>query len=190
MTIVVLGWGSLCWDPRDLPIIGSWHADGPLLPVEFARVSKDRRLTLVLRKRTKRVKVLWAEMNTATIDKAIDGLKIREETPNKDNLGWVDLHNPLNNNCKTFRTALTVTKRWARRKHLDAVVWTDLPSNFREKTGMDFTEDNVVAYLQSLDRGESQKAEEYVRKAPRQIKTKMRDVFEERLGWRHRGEGL
>lgn len=190
MTIVVLGWGSLCWDPRELPIRGGWHTDGPLLPVEFARVSKDRRLTLVLRKRAKRIQVLWTEMNTATIDEAIDGLRMREETPNRNDVGWVDLHNSRNNNCKAFRTALNVITKWARQKHFDAVVWTDLPTNFRKKTKKRFNEDNVITYLQNLDSIASKKAEQYVRKAPRQISTKMRGIIEEKLDWTHSDAGL
>jgi hypothetical protein len=48
MKIAVLGWGSLIWQPRELRIsLPIWKTDGPELPVEFARVSMDGRLTLV-----------------------------------------------------------------------------------------------------------------------------------------------
>ena len=48
MKIAILGWGSLVWNPRNLSIINSaWHPDGVLLPIEFARISRDGRLTLV-----------------------------------------------------------------------------------------------------------------------------------------------
>ncbi len=80
MTIVVLGWGSLCWDPRKLRIADGWHDDGPHLPVEFARMSSDGRLTLVLFERAEQqnVQVLWAKMNTTTLNEAIDSLRERE----------------------------------------------------------------------------------------------------------------
>ena len=37
--IAVVGWGSLIWDPRQLPVRSSWQPDGPELPVEFAYLS-------------------------------------------------------------------------------------------------------------------------------------------------------
>ena len=44
MKIAILGWGSLVWDSRQLPHSGEWHTGGPVLPIEFSRVSKDGRL--------------------------------------------------------------------------------------------------------------------------------------------------
>lgn len=50
MSIIVLGWGSLVWDPNGLPIEhtnpveGAWSPDGPHLPVEFARHSSGSRI--------------------------------------------------------------------------------------------------------------------------------------------------
>lgn len=48
MRIVIPGWGSLIWNPGNLAMTGEWQPDGPMLPVEFARVSTDGRLTLVI----------------------------------------------------------------------------------------------------------------------------------------------
>ena len=48
MKIVILGWGSLVWDPRQLPLKTAWKLHGPKLPIEFSRVSRDARLTLVI----------------------------------------------------------------------------------------------------------------------------------------------
>jgi hypothetical protein len=124
-------------------------------------------------------------MNTVTISEAIGDLKKREETPNEKNIGWIDLHKQKNNNCNTFRTALGIIKKWALTKHFDAVVWTDLPTNFRERTGKEFNKNNVITYLSNLDNGSRQKAEEYIRRAPREIRTRMRSTIEDQLGWTH-----
>ena len=45
---VVLAWGSLVWDPRDLQTAAKFTANGPLLPIEFCRISDDGRLTLAI----------------------------------------------------------------------------------------------------------------------------------------------
>ena len=46
--IACIAWGSLVWDPRELPVTAVWRRDGPALPIEFARCSVDRRITLVI----------------------------------------------------------------------------------------------------------------------------------------------
>ena len=192
MRIVVLGWGSLCWERRRLRIRGDWHSDGPRLPIEFARVSKSRQgaLTLVLLPRSRRVQVLWADMSLTSVDEAIENLVQQEQVPNSESIGCVDLYEPNNNNCQTLRSALPVIKKWAKRKQFDAVIWTDLPTNFLERTGTKFNADNVVAYLASLDNDGGVRAEEYVRRAPHQIRTRMRNTIENRLGWKQLSDNI
>jgi hypothetical protein len=41
MRIAILGWGSLIWDPRDLPISGPWQCGGSVIPIEFSRISEN-----------------------------------------------------------------------------------------------------------------------------------------------------
>ncbi len=180
MRIVVLGWGSLYWDPRELRMSDGWHTDGPLLPVEFARISNQGRLTLVLSPKSQSIKVLWAEMNTMTVQQAIENLRQRERV-SKNDIGCLDVRDLRNNHSDVIPEVLAVTKEWAESKNIEAVIWTDLPPNFSEVTGMDYSEDNVITYLRNLSDGRD--AQEYVRKAPPQVRTRMRKVIEERLGW-------
>jgi len=60
MKIAYIGWGSLIWKQGSLKLRGIWQSDGPYLPVEFARVSQDGRLTLVLCRGVSSVQTLWA----------------------------------------------------------------------------------------------------------------------------------
>jgi hypothetical protein len=48
MRIAIFAWGSLIWNRRELAIMEDFKPGGPLLPVEFCRVSGGGRLTLVV----------------------------------------------------------------------------------------------------------------------------------------------
>lgn len=181
MRIVVLGWGSLIWDPRELNIIGDWHKDGPQLSVEFARVSRGGRLTLVLFPGARKVQVLWANMATDKLGDAIQNLGCREGTA-IDNIGYVVLGSE---ECRSsvIPSIAEDVKQWAGKKDIQAVVWTDLQPNFEQKTNEPFIEENVIEYLKNLDVSAKKQAEEYIRKAPSQIKTNIRSTIERELGW-------
>jgi len=69
------------------------------------------------------------------------------------------------------------------KKKLDAVIWTDFSSNFEDVRKMMLNEDNAIAYLKSLTGESLIRAEEYIRRAPSQIKTRIRTRIEEELGW-------
>src|SRR2546427_12261714 len=79
MKIAYLGWGSLVWDPRSLHIRSGWFPDGPLLPIEFARESKDKRVTLVITPGSALVRSLWALSSLDSLDAAKADLALRED---------------------------------------------------------------------------------------------------------------
>jgi hypothetical protein len=72
-------------------------------------------------------------------------------------------------------------RSWATKKKLDAVVWTDLPLNFKEEKRKELNENNVIEYLKSLQGKSQQEAIEYIEKAPPQIITRIRPKIEEAL---------
>ena len=81
MTIAIIGWGSLIWDPRDLPREGIWQDDGPELPIEFSRISVDARLTLVIDPADgSPVKTRYVLSPRTSLDDAIEDLRSREGT--------------------------------------------------------------------------------------------------------------
>jgi len=181
MRIAVLGWGSLIWCPRDLRIKGQWYEDGPLLPIEFARVSKDERLTLVLFPGANNQKTLWAYSFCEDLDEAIENLREREET-NQMKIGFVSIPGSRSR-CQAVPQVHGRIRKWVEEKGLDAVVWTDLSANFKKEAKMDFSEDNVITYLRRLKGKELEEAEKYVRRVPEQVKTNIRRRIEKELGW-------
>jgi len=71
---------------------------------------------------------------------------------------------------------------WCKKQKLDAVVWTGLTAKFRNRNQKP-TEDQVIDYLHGTKGEARTKAEEYVRKAPTQIRTPYRKRIETELGW-------
>jgi hypothetical protein len=80
MKVACIGWGSLVWSPGVLRCKGEWQLDGPCLPLEFARTSKDWRLTLVLTDGAAPVPTLWTELDYADPESAKAALQGREAT--------------------------------------------------------------------------------------------------------------
>jgi hypothetical protein len=121
MKIACLGWGSLIWDPKELPVSGTWQKGGPMVPVEFLRQSGIGRITLVLDEDGTLVPSLWACLQSDNIDSAIAALKKREEIGYRDvikSIGrWVGNSPP---------PLIPGLADWAGKQCVDAVVWTAL----------------------------------------------------------------
>jgi hypothetical protein len=178
--IACIGWGSLIWDIRNLDVDANWRADGPLLPVEFARQSSDGRITLVLVQGFAPVPTLWSGFNSHDLAKARESLRQREgvfrSRADYFITCWRRGENPVSEPDATI-------SRWAAGTDLEAAVWTNLPPKFAGTDGRIPTEAEVVAYLQALEGETRAAAEQYVRRAPRQIATAYRPAIERALGW-------
>lgn len=179
MTIACLGWGSLIWNVDNLPIRGDWQADGPSLPIEYVRKSNDGRITLVIAEAAEPVVVLWAALESPSVEHARLALAEREGVSPKNAQKRIGGWSPGSRESFTGSPAIA---EWAESKQLSGVVWTALGSKFPGVDGAP-TCDQVLDYLSNLDAKTEKLAEEYIRRTPAQIRTAYRIRIEEELGW-------
>lgn len=181
MRIVVLGWGSLLWEEGHE--FDNWHDpwqyDGPNLRIEFCRISTSRQgaLTLVIdAERGFPVVVAWCLSKREKVEDAVADLRSREGTVN-ENIGHIRLgQKPASTDSRSAEDPIVA---WAREKKLDAVVWTALKGNFKEKVGSTFSVDAVVAYVKTLGPAGKAKAAEYVWRAPEFVQTPVRTALQQ-----------
>ncbi len=179
MKIAVIGWGSLIWDPGALNIAPGWNEDGPLLPIEFARFSSGKRLTLVLVEGSPLQPTLWARSQKGSLAEAARDLQAREGTLLQD-IGTCSARERPSSKLQFHR----VVQEWLGPKGLDGAVWTALGPKSPEGKSFLISEDERLAWLAKLiEGGESDAAREYIELAPSQVRTPLRDRIRRELGW-------
>jgi hypothetical protein len=178
--IACLGWGSLIWDPRKLPIDGNWHADGPQLSVEFTRVSRDGRLTLVVTPGALPVTIFWSHLLVPSLDDGIEALAEREGIPSASISNSIGVWSAVR--CSRHAQTATVGE-WARVRGLTAVVWTALMPGREGSRGTPLTCQQALDHLRRLEGINRARAEEYVRRVPAEVRTPYRAAIERELGW-------
>lgn len=174
-TIACLGWGSLIWRLDGLPIRRHWFEDGPLLPVEFARRSQDGSITLVITPGARPSRSLWAVMDTDELEIAKEDLRLRERTDKERIDSWSLGEKP--------QDKIPSLGKWAESQSVEHVIWTGLPPKFKGQDDRIPSAEEVVSYFRTLNGSVRDKAEAYVRQAPRQIDTDYRRRIEAELGW-------
>ena len=190
--IGIIGWGSLLWDPRDLKIskikIGNcsqdiWHG-GPYLPIEFARVSNDGRLTLVIDEgintdiQSSKSQTWIAESLLSSVEDARFDLSIRE--------GGEGV--PTGHAGITSRNEFGINmliKEWLdgpeNTEKFTDLIWTNLEPKSNEP-GEKWEYGDRCKYIQS--NMENKKLIEYLKKAPPTVRTPIRDYAEKEFGWK------
>ena len=170
----------MIWKPENLAydIESKWSPDGPFLPIEYSRISVDGRLTLVISDVVNEVKTLFAISNFDTLDQAILNLAIRKGS-NTSTIGFF-IKNSSQISPNNFKYRNNIENWLKQNDNVDALIWTNLPENWKSKT----TYQDRVEYLLSLTENTNMKAEEYIRKTPKQINTVLRSEIEKRLNWK------
>ena len=183
MKIAVLGWGSLIWKPEGLQTNGSFLNDGPTLPIEFCRISQDGRLTLVIDGTYGAPCVTYhAQSSFDALDPAIENLRVREGMGTAERVGFVNfITHEENQTIKSKQSGpIRAISTWAQGRDYDAVIWTALGIKFKETTGVSFSVDAALSYLEGLAAEEQTMALAYMRRAPPEVRTPVRTAVERR----------
>lgn len=176
MKIAIIAWGSLIWNAETLDYdreLG-WSSSGPILPVEFARISKNGRLTLVITENGTLVQTFYAISSYADLRSAVANIKDREGTIEKYIGCFIKSDNTVF--PKDFPYAENISK-WSRNLEIDAVIWTNLPEKWQDVT------DDRIDYLKNLPAEKKADAKKYIINTPKEITTKLRSEIEKKLEW-------
>ena len=185
----ILGWGSLIWNPKDLNYneeLG-WIYDGPTLPIEFARISNDGRLTLVITENGSLNKTFYTLANSnLSFEETFENLRIREGKCKRQDIGFYKAEtDEFHSNDFKYEEEI---RNWAKEKKIKNIIWTDLPEKWSYQNENDETvnvnPNERIEYLKNLTSEKKELAEKYIRKTPPEIKTNFRKVIEEQLNWK------
>ena len=190
MKIAIVAWGSLVWDPRELRTAAKFAADGPLLPIEFCRISNDARLTLTVDETFGAVcKAYSAPSGLDNLNAAIENLQARERMTNARAVGFVEMASGKQSDfaMESHPQVVATIGAWAELAGYDAAIWTALKSNFGDsgKGGEPFSLTAAIRYLETLEGDDPEKfarALAYIRKAPPEVETPVREEVAKR--WR------
>ena len=194
MKIAVLAWGSLVWDQGQLEVGSPFAPDGPHLPIEFCRVSGQnaapRRLTLVIDEAIGADCLTYsAQSGLDNLDLALTNLWMREGSEGEKHpkkirksgrVAFVDLTTGTESETAVLLhpAAVQTIRAWAKAKTYDAVIWTALGSNFGEPAtaGKAFSVEAAVRFLEGRSDDQREVALTYIRNAPPEVKTPVRDA--------------
>ena len=177
MTIAILAWGSLVWNPGSLQIVDGWRPGGPPLPIEFSRISDNGRLTLVIDEACGvPVPTRFALSRFDNAEEAVADLQRRESAPTPHGVGIVDFKGALTSERarKNHPRAVEAIRLWAQPLGLDTVLWTAIGPRFAERTGSAFSVEAAMRYLGALPDPTRRMALEYIHNAPADVVTPVR----------------
>lgn len=180
MKIALIGWGYLIWDRRSLDVVREWRADGPLLPIEFARFALPPRLLPVLVAGAPLQPTFWTLSRKSSVLAAAADLAVREGVGTHDVGSW--------SRAEAMRPSVgfeAVISRWAESMDLDGAVWRAVEPNLPDRSPGFPSEQQRLDYLRELiATGQEKDAREYFERMPAQIRTPFQVRVECEFGWR------
>ncbi len=188
MKIAVLGWGPLVRDRRDARAAAKFAPNGPLLPIEFCRVSGDGRLTLVIDETFGAICTTYSMPSPLDdLYAATDDLRIREDMLYARGIGFVEPASGKSSDVAMQRhpQAVATIIAWTQTNGHDAAIWKIVASNFAEpaKGGEPFSVTAAIRYLEKLEAQDAAtfaSALAYIRNAPPEVQTPVREEVDKR----------
>lgn len=165
---------------------GAFRADGPRLPIEFSRVARDGRVTLVIDEQAAVVPTWAVALGVDGLDAAVEALGRRERIGRERWSSWIGAQTrtrPGEERGEASGATRAAIADWLGVSGFDAVVWTALPSRCPDGRFSDPRTGELLAHLRGLEGEARTRAEEYIRRAPPTVRTERRARFESELGW-------
>jgi hypothetical protein len=179
LKIAIIGWGYLIWDRRGLDVSPQWQADGPLLPVEFARFADPPRLLPVLIEGAPVQQTFWTLSHKRSALAAAADLAVREGVGTNDIGQWSS-----EDSMRPATGIEAVIARWVVHKGLDGAVWRAVGPNLPDRSPGFPSEESRLAFLRGLvAAGQAGDAREYFDRMPAQIRTPFQDLVWREFGW-------
>ena len=183
MKIAILAWGSLVVGSSRIADRRQIRGRGPLLPIEFCRISADGRLTLAIDEDFGAIcKTYSASSALPSLDAAIENLQAREGMASTRAQSALSNPPPASKAISRCKVIPRLSRRSAPGPFAgyDAAIWTALKSNFGDwgKGGEPFSVSAALQYLETLKGEEPAKfaeARAYIRNAPPEVETPVRE---------------
>ena len=114
-----------------------------------------------------------------TISCAIENLRDREDMPTPRGVGFTvaDRSRQSARAVERHPHAVETISTWADANGLDAAIWAALGSNFTEKANEPFSVEAAIRYLETRNGKMLDAALTYIRRAPSEIQTPVREAI-------------
>ena len=179
MTIAIISWGYLIWDPRGLDVLPEWQADGPQLPLEFARFADPPRIVPVLVEGAPLQPTFWTLSHKRSMLAAAADLAVREGVGTLEIGQW-----SREESMRKPAGAEALIAAWTEAKGLDGAVWRAIQPNLPDRSPGFPSEEQRLAFLRDLvATGRAQDAKDYFDRMPAQIRTPFQERVWREFGW-------